>query len=95
MAEMTMNKSDLIEEVAARTNMTKTNANESVSALLDTVTEALAKGTKVNIPGFGSFEVTVRQARKGRNPQTGAEIEIPASNVVKFKTAKQLKEAVQ
>jgi DNA-binding protein HU-beta len=95
MAEMTMNKSDLIEEVAARTNMTKTNANESVSALLDTVTEALAKGTKVNIPGFGSFEVGERQARDGRNPQTGEKIRIPASKVVKFKTAKQLKEAVQ
>jgi DNA-binding protein HU-beta len=95
MAEKTINKSDLIEEVATRANMTKINANESVSALLDTVSEELAKGSKVNIPGFGSFEVGLRQARDGRNPQTGEKIRIPASKVVKFKVAKQLKESVQ
>ncbi|SEN27766.1 HU family DNA-binding protein [Lihuaxuella thermophila] len=89
-----MNKTELINKVAEATQMTKKDATKSVEAVLDAITEALKSGDKVQLIGFGNFEVRERAARKGRNPQTGEEIEIPASKVPAFKPGKQLKEEV-
>ena len=74
-----MNKSDLIAAMAAKTGSTKKDAEATLNAFVDVVTEALVKGDKVQLVGFGSFEVRKRAARKGRNPQTKEEIKIPAS----------------
>ena len=74
-----MNKAELIAAVAAKTGDTKKTAEASVNAFVEVVTEALKKGDKVQLVGFGSFEVRKRAARKGRNPQTKEEIKIPAS----------------
>ena len=74
-----MNKAELIAAVAAKTGDTKKGAEATVNAFVDVVTEALQKGDKVQLVGFGSFEVRKRAARKGRNPQTKEEIKIPAS----------------
>ena len=73
-----MNKSELIAAMADKTGETKKNAEASLNALVDVITEALVKGDKVQLVGFGSFEVRKRAARKGRNPQTKEEIKIPA-----------------
>ena len=73
-----MNKSDLIAAIAAKTGETKKSAEASVNAFVEVVTKALTKGDKVQLVGFGSFEVRKRAARKGRNPQTKEEIKIPA-----------------
>ena len=89
-----MNKSDLIAAVAAKTGETKKNAEASINAVVDVIAETLAKGDKIQLVGFGSFEVRSRAARKGRNPQTGAEIKIPASKAPVFKAGKALKDAV-
>ena len=89
------NKADLIEGVASKTDLTKKDATAAVEALFDVVTETLADGERVQVIGFGSFEVRDRAARKGRNPQTGEEIEIPATKVPAFKAAKGLKDAVK
>jgi len=89
-----MNKSELIAQVAEKTGLTKRAAGESVEAVLSTIEEALAKGEKVTLVGFGTFEVRSRAARKGVNPATGASIEIPESKVPAFKAGKALKEAV-
>ncbi len=89
-----MNKSELIASVAEKTNMTKKDATAAVEAVLETITEALVAGEKVSLIGFGNFEVRERAARKGRNPQTGGEIDIPASKVPAFKPGKALKEVV-
>ena len=89
-----MNKSDLIAAIAAKTGDTKKNAEETVNAFVNVVTEALVKGDKVQLVGFGSFEVRKRAARKGRNPQTKEEIKIPASKAPVFKAGKALKELV-
>jgi DNA-binding protein HU-beta len=89
-----MNKTDLINRVAELTQSSKKDAAKSVEAVFEAITEALRKGDKVQLIGFGNFEVKEQAARKGRNPQTGEEIEIPASNKVHFKAGKQLKEAV-
>ena len=75
--------------------MTKKDATASVDAVFASIEEALKNGEKVQLIGFGNFEVRDRAARKGRNPQTGAEIEIPASKVPAFKPGKALKEAVK
>ena len=74
-----MNKSELIAAVAAKTGETKKNAEASLDAFVDVITESLIKGDKVQLVGFGSFEVRKRAARKGRNPQTKEDIKIPAS----------------
>ena len=76
-----MNKSDLIAAIAAKTGETKKSAEASVNAFVEVVTKALTKGDKVQLVGFGSFEVRKRAARKGRNPQTKEEIKIPASKL--------------
>ena len=89
-----MNKSELIAAIAAKTGETKKNAEASLNALIDVITETLVKGDKVQLVGFGSFEVRKRAARKGRNPQTKEEIKIPASKAPVFKAGKALKELV-
>jgi DNA-binding protein HU-beta len=89
-----VNKTELISQVAEKTNMTKKDATQAVDAVLDTITEALKAGEKVQLIGFGNFEVRERAARKGRNPQTGKEIDIPASKVPAFKPGKALKDDV-
>ena len=89
-----MNKAELIAAIAAKTGATKKSAEEAVNAFIDVVTETLKKGDKVQLVGFGSFEVIKRAARKGRNPQTKEEIKIPASKAPKFKPGKALKDIV-
>lgn len=89
-----MNKTELISEVAQKTDMTKKDADKVVNAFFATVETALKAGNKVQLIGFGTFEVRERQARKGRNPQTGQEISIPATKVPAFKAGKALKDAV-
>ena len=89
-----MNKAELIAAIAAKTVETKKSAEESVNAFVSVVTDALTKGEKVQLVGFGSFEVRKRAARKGRNPQTKEEINIPASKAPVFKAGKALKDLV-
>lgn len=89
-----LNKTELINKVAEVTQMTKKDAGQAVDAIFNAITDALAAGEKVQLIGFGNFEVRDRAARKGRNPQTGEEIEIPATKVPAFKAGKQLKEEV-
>ncbi|WP_125703297.1 HU family DNA-binding protein [Lacticaseibacillus daqingensis] len=89
------NKAELIESVATTTGLTKKDATAAVDAVFSSIQGVLAKGEKVQLIGFGNFEVRERAARKGRNPQTGAEIEIPASKVPAFKPGKALKDAVK
>ena len=89
-----MNKGDLINEVANVVS-TKKEAQEAVDCVLSSITKALKKGDTVTLIGFGTFKVTQRKARKGRNPQTGAEINIKASKAPKFTPGKALKEAVK
>ena len=89
-----MNKAELIAAIAAKTGDTKKAAEASVNAFIETVTNALVEGDKVQLVGFGSFEVRKRAARKGRNPQTKEEIKIPASKAPVFKAGKALKEVV-
>ena len=89
-----MNKAELVAAMAAKTGDTKKGTEEFVNALVDVVTATLKKGEKVQLVGFGSFEVRKRAARKGRNPQTKEEIKIPASKAPVFRAGKQLKELV-
>lgn len=89
-----MNKAELIAEVAKVTSLSKKDSEKAVNAALDTVTASLAKGEKVQLVGFGSFEVKERSARVGRNPKTKEEIKIAASKVPVFKAGKALKETV-
>ncbi|MFB6212602.1 MAG: HU family DNA-binding protein [Candidatus Magasanikbacteria bacterium] len=91
-----MNKTEFIEAIYERTDLdSKAQTKRAVNAVFDEITETLAEGGTVNITGFGKFEVTERAARKGVNPQTGEEMEIPASNLPKFRAGKSLKEAVE
>ena len=89
-----MNKQQLIDAVAQSTSMTKKDSASAVSAILDVITEALASGDDVKITGFGSFEIKTREARTGRNPKTGAPVEIPASKYVSFGAGSVLKDKV-
>ena len=89
-----MNKAELVAAVAAKTGDTKKAAEASVDAFVSAVKESLKKGEKVQLVGFGSFEIRKRAARKGRNPQTKEEIKIPASKAPVFRAGKQLKELV-
>lgn len=91
---ISLNKTELINKVADVTQMTKKDAGQAVEAVFSAITEALSAGEKVQLIGFGNFEVHNRAARKGRNPQTGEEIEIPERKVPSFKAGKQLKEEV-
>ncbi|MFC6314920.1 HU family DNA-binding protein [Lapidilactobacillus achengensis] len=89
------NKAELIDSVASKTGLTKKDATAAVDAVFNTIQSTLANGEKVQLIGFGNFEVRQRAARKGRNPQTGDEIKIPASTVPAFKPGKALKDAVK
>ena len=90
-----MNKTELVKVVAEQAELTQKDAAKAVDALIETISETLAQGEKIQLIGFGTFEVRERSARKGRNPQTGEEIEIAASKVPAFKPGKELKEAVK
>ena len=89
-----MNKTELIAAVAATAGLTKKDAEKAVSATLDVITEALQKGDKVSLVGFGTFEVRERKERQGRNPQTREPMTIPASKLPAFSAGKALKDAV-
>ncbi|HPX92992.1 MAG TPA: HU family DNA-binding protein [Bacillota bacterium] len=89
-----MNKTDLINAVAAKTELSKKDSDKAVSAVFDVITEQLAAGEKVVLVGFGTFEVRHRAARKGRNPSTKEEILIPATKAPAFKAGKGLKTIV-
>ena len=90
-----MNRADLITRMAKNAELTKRQAEKALNALVDSVQEALSKGDSVTLVGFGTFTVMSRAARKGRNPQTGREIFIPASKTPKFKAGKGLREAIR
>lgn len=89
-----MNKTELVEQIAQTADLSKTQADAALGALLDSITGALKEGDSVSLVGFGSFNVKPRAARNGRNPQTGATIKIAACNVPGFKPGKALKDAV-
>ena len=89
-----MNKAELIAAVAVAANVSKKDAEAVISATLDTIAAAMKEGDKVQLVGFGSFEVKTRAARTGRNPRTKEVVEIPASKVPTFKAGKALKDAV-
>lgn len=89
-----MNKTELIAAVAANTGMTKKDSEKAVNAVIDSITAALVAGEKVQIAGFGIFEVKEREARTGRNPFTKQPMEIPATRVPAFKASKTLKDSV-
>lgn len=89
-----MNKTELITAVAEKSGLSKKDSEKAVSAVLDAVTDALVAGDKVQLVGFGTFDVKERAARVGRNPKTKEEIQIPASRVASFKVGKALKDAV-
>ena len=89
-----MNKAELITAVAEKTGLSKKDSEKAVNAALDTITETLETGEKVQLVGFGVFDVKTRGVRIGRNPKTKEEIEIPASRVPQFKAGKLLKDAV-
>ena len=89
-----MNKTELIAAVAEKTGLTQKEAERIVNATFETVAEALKKGDKVSVSGFGIFEVKTREARIGRNPRTKEEIKIPATKLPAFKASKTLKDAV-
>ncbi|HXJ37001.1 MAG TPA: HU family DNA-binding protein [Candidatus Eisenbacteria bacterium] len=87
-----MTKADLIESLATKLDLQKSLAERAVNTLFDDIESALQKGDKVNISGFGTFAVSARKARTGRNPKTGEAIDIPASKSAKFKAGKSLKD---
>ena len=90
-----MNKSELVDAIASRSGLTKTDASKFLEAYNGTVTEALKAGDQVVVPGFGSWSVVSRAERLGRNPQTGATLQIKASRAPKFKPGKTFKEEIQ
>ena len=89
-----MNKAELTDAVAERANLSKSDAGDAVDAIFDSIADALAKGESVSLIGFGTFSVSNRAARSGRNPRTGETIQIAASRAAKFKAGKALKDAV-
>jgi DNA-binding protein HU-beta len=90
-----MNKAELIDAMAAEANLTKADAKKALDAFVNATTKALQGGDRVALVGFGSFSITKRAARKGRNPQTGKEISIAAKKIVKFKAGAELSGAVK
>ena len=90
-----MTKTELVAAVAKKAGLTQKDADKALAAVLDVVTEALAKGDKVQLTGFGTFEVRAKAAREGRNPKTGAAIKVPASKAPAFKAGATLKKAVK
>ncbi|MCR4673015.1 MAG: HU family DNA-binding protein [Lachnospiraceae bacterium] len=89
-----MNKAELVAAIAAKAEITKTDAEKALKAFEETVKETLAKGEKIQLVGFGTFDISERAARSGRNPQTGKKMKIAASKAPKFKAGKALKDAV-
>lgn len=89
-----MNKGDLINKIAEDANLTKAQAGEALNSVINAISAAVKKGDKVTLIGFGTFSVSSRPARTGRNPQTGATIKIAAKSSVKFKAGKELTDAV-
>jgi DNA-binding protein HU-beta len=89
-----MNKTELINQIAESASITKKEAGEALQSFVMAITDTLEKGDKLQLVGFGTFSVTQRSAREGRNPQTGKSIKIPAKKVVKFKVGSKLSEAV-
>ncbi len=89
-----MNKTELVAAIAENAGISKKDADKAVKAFVDVTTDALKKGDKIALVGFGTFEVATRAARTGRNPQTKQTINIPASKAPKFKAGKSLKDAV-
>lgn len=89
-----MNKTELVNAVAEKADFSKKDADKAVAAVLDSITDALAQGDKVQIVGFGTFEVRARAEKQGRNPKTGEAMIVHASNLPAFKAGKALKEAV-
>ena len=89
-----MKKAELVEAIAAKTGLTKADANRALDATFEVITKALKKGERVPVAGFGTFNVSKRKAREGRNPQTGAAVKIPARKAVTFKAGTALKDAV-
>ena len=89
-----MKKADLVEAIAKQTGLTKADATRALEATFEVITKALKKGERVPVAGFGTFNVSKRKAREGRNPQTGAAVKIPARKAVTFKAGTALKEAV-
>ncbi len=89
-----MNKGQLVDQMAQAAGISKSAAERALNGFMDAVTDALASGDKVTLIGFGTFSVSERKARTGRNPQTGKPLEIPAKKVVKFKPGTRLSEAV-
>lgn len=90
-----MNKQDFVDKIAKRAGVTKREAKESIDTLFEEITKALKKGQRVTFVGFGTFSTRRRKARKGRNPKTGATINIKAKRVPKFSAGKALKDAVK
>ena len=90
-----MTKAELIVSIARETKMSKASAEKTINAFTNSVMKALKKGDKLTLPGSGTFSVAKRRARKGRNPQSGAEIRIPAAKVAKFKAGRLLKATVK
>ena len=89
-----MNKTELVAAMAEQTQLSKKDAEAALKAFIDVVSEEMKKGEKVQLVGFGTFEVSERSARTGRNPQTGAEMKIAASKAPKFKAGKALKDSI-
>ncbi len=89
-----MNKTELVTAIAEKTDLSKKDSEKALKAFIETVTEELKKGEKIQLVGFGTFEVIQRAAREGRNPQTGKSMKIKASKAPKFKAGKALKDAV-
>jgi len=90
-----MTKNELVERVAKKVGLTKKAAQEAVTTFLNTIKDALAKGDKVVLTGFGTFKVRTRAARKGRNPQTGSAIQIPSHKLPGFTAGKGLKKSIK
>ncbi|MEH7532377.1 DNA-binding protein [Priestia megaterium] len=90
-----MKKNELVDAVATKSELTKQDSKKAVDALFETISHTLAKGEKIQLVGFGTFEIRERAERTGRNPQTGEEMTIPATKIPAFKPGKELKEAVK
>lgn len=90
-----MTKNELVSQIAEHAGLTKKDAEAALHSTITAITTALTKGNEVRLVGFGTFKISERQARQGRNPQTGATINIPASKVPTFKAGKELREAVR
>ena len=89
-----MNKADLVSEIASRTGLTKTKSSEVIYSVIESIQESLSRGEKVTLVGFGTFDTITRKARKGRNPKTGEELNIPEKRAARFKAGSGLSNVV-